>query len=147
MSRDDEQWLSRKDKEGRRRLVSGVTEIVPGVQMIQAGGHFDGSAVLLWEGKVFVADTMMITPVSCWMKEIDGLCVSANICVLDSRVISMPNAFRILRRFHSCGRIQTVRISATSPYSSLIVLIRSLSDPSPTLKSPRHMESPQAIRL
>ena len=64
LNRDDEQWLSREDKESRRRLINGVNEIVPGVRVIQAGGHFDGSSVLLWEKKLFIADTMMITPVS-----------------------------------------------------------------------------------
>ena len=63
-NKDDSEWLFRDDKEGRRKLVSGVNEIVPGVKVIQAGGHFDGSSFLLWEKKLFIADTMMIVPVS-----------------------------------------------------------------------------------
>lgn len=66
MSAADEEWLNRVDGEGVRRLVSGVTEIpeVDGeVRHIQAGGHFDGSAFLLWEKKLFIADTMMSVPV------------------------------------------------------------------------------------
>ncbi|KAH9879019.1 hypothetical protein J1614_002454 [Plenodomus biglobosus] len=64
-SRDDEEWLSREDVEGVRRLVGGVTpieEVSGAVKMIQAGGHFDGSAFLLWEKKLFIADTIMSVP-------------------------------------------------------------------------------------
>ena len=43
--------------------MEGTLEIVPGVTAIQAGGHFDGSMVLHWEKKLFIADTMMIVPV------------------------------------------------------------------------------------
>jgi glyoxylase-like metal-dependent hydrolase (beta-lactamase superfamily II) len=67
MSKDDEEWVNRVDGKGCRRLVSGVTSIeeVGGeVKMIQCGGHFDGSCVALWEGKLFIADTMMSVPVS-----------------------------------------------------------------------------------
>jgi glyoxylase-like metal-dependent hydrolase (beta-lactamase superfamily II) len=68
MSKDDEEWLNRKDSEGVRRLVSGVTSIEEEggeVKMIQCGGHFDGSSVLLWqkERKLFIADTFMSVPV------------------------------------------------------------------------------------
>jgi glyoxylase-like metal-dependent hydrolase (beta-lactamase superfamily II) len=67
MSKDDEEWLNREDKDGVRKLVSGVTEIeeVGGeVKMVQCGGHFDGSSVLLWEKKLCIADTFMSVPVS-----------------------------------------------------------------------------------
>lgn len=67
-SEDDAQWLNREDKNGRRKLVRGVTEIaeVNGeAKCIQAGGHFDGSAFLLWEKNLFIADTMMSVPVCC----------------------------------------------------------------------------------
>jgi glyoxylase-like metal-dependent hydrolase (beta-lactamase superfamily II) len=33
------------------------------VRAIQCGGHFDGSLVLLWEKKLFIADTIMSVPV------------------------------------------------------------------------------------
>lgn len=63
-NKDDEEWLNREDKEGWRKLIRGVNEIVPGVTAIQAGGHFDGSSFLLWDKKLFIADTMMSVPVS-----------------------------------------------------------------------------------
>ena len=43
-------------------------EIVPGVTLIQTGGHFDGSAVLHWaagadgKGALFVGDTITVVP-------------------------------------------------------------------------------------
>ncbi|KAF2682467.1 hypothetical protein K458DRAFT_59243 [Lentithecium fluviatile CBS 122367] len=58
----DAEWLNREDKAGVRRWVEGTQEIVPGVTAIQAGGHFDGSIFLHWEGKLFIADTMMSVP-------------------------------------------------------------------------------------
>jgi len=64
---DDEMWLNRKDKDVVRKLVKGVTEIeeIGGeAKMIQCGGHFDGSSVLWWDKKLFIADTFMSVPVS-----------------------------------------------------------------------------------
>jgi glyoxylase-like metal-dependent hydrolase (beta-lactamase superfamily II) len=64
---DDAEWLNRADDAGVRKWVRGVAEIdeVGGeVKAIQCGGHFDGSLVLWWEGKLFIADTMMSVPVS-----------------------------------------------------------------------------------
>lgn len=75
MSRDDEQWLNRKDVEGRRKLVRGVTpieEVGSQVTMIQAGGHFDGSSFLLWERKLFIADTMATVLVRWTYSHING---------------------------------------------------------------------------
>lgn len=46
-----------------RKFVKGATEIVSGMTAIQAGGHFDGSMVLHWEKKLFIADTFMSVPV------------------------------------------------------------------------------------
>lgn len=60
---DDAEWLSREDRKGVRRWIKGTSEIIPGVTAIQCGGHFDGSGVLHWENKLFIADTMMSVPV------------------------------------------------------------------------------------
>jgi glyoxylase-like metal-dependent hydrolase (beta-lactamase superfamily II) len=47
-----------------RQLVETPTkEIVPGVTMVKCGGHFDGSAVLHWNGCLFIADTVLTVPV------------------------------------------------------------------------------------
>jgi glyoxylase-like metal-dependent hydrolase (beta-lactamase superfamily II) len=64
---DDKTWLNRKDKIGVRKMAKGVTEIgeIGGeAKMIQCGGHFEGSSVLWWDKKLFIADTFMSVPVS-----------------------------------------------------------------------------------
>ena len=62
---EDEDWVSRKDVNGRRRLIKGTTEeIVPGVTAIKVGGHFPGSLVLHWQKKLFLADSIVTQPVS-----------------------------------------------------------------------------------
>lgn len=61
---DDAQWVNRKDGKGVRKSFKGTQEVVPGVTAVQCGGHYDGSSVLHWEKKLFIADTMMSVPVS-----------------------------------------------------------------------------------
>ncbi|UPX11758.1 uncharacterized protein EKO05_0002348 [Ascochyta rabiei] len=59
---DDAEWLNRADKNGVRKWIKKTEEVVPGVTAVQCGGHFDGSCVLHWERKLFIADTMMSVP-------------------------------------------------------------------------------------
>ncbi|KAH6638237.1 hypothetical protein C7974DRAFT_451534 [Boeremia exigua] len=59
---DDAEWQNRADAKGVRVLFRGAQEVVPGVTAVQCGGHFDGSSVLHWEKKLFIADTMMSVP-------------------------------------------------------------------------------------
>ncbi|KAJ4287930.1 hypothetical protein N0V90_011945 [Kalmusia sp. IMI 367209] len=61
--------IVREDKHGVRQFITGATEIMPGVTAIQAGGHFDGSMVLHWEKKLFIADTMMSVPSGFYQKD------------------------------------------------------------------------------
>jgi len=62
-ARDDEEWVCRKDKDESRRLIESIkTEVVDGVVAIKTGGHFPGSLVLLWDKKLFIADTLVTTP-------------------------------------------------------------------------------------
>ncbi|KAF2001180.1 hypothetical protein P154DRAFT_173095 [Amniculicola lignicola CBS 123094] len=63
----DAEWLNREDKHGVRKLVEGKGMQIPEVEgskvtAIVAGGHFDGSMILHWEGRIFIADTMMSVP-------------------------------------------------------------------------------------
>ena len=61
-------WLCR-DWKGLELIdgpVESSVEVVPGVRMIKAGGHFRGSLMLWWEGKLFIADTAVTVPVSLW---------------------------------------------------------------------------------
>lgn len=66
MSRDDEQWLCRRD-DGCIKWIEGPvgTKIqpVPGVTAVKCGGHFRGSLVLHFENMLAVSDTMMTVPV------------------------------------------------------------------------------------
>jgi glyoxylase-like metal-dependent hydrolase (beta-lactamase superfamily II) len=64
---DDVAWL-RADPELQVRLWSGVLEVLPGVTLVQCGGHFPGSAVLHWaagaagRGALLAGDTIFVTP-------------------------------------------------------------------------------------
>jgi glyoxylase-like metal-dependent hydrolase (beta-lactamase superfamily II) len=64
---DDAAWL-RADPDLRVRLWSGTLELLPGVTLVQCGGHFPGSAVLHWaagaggRGVLLSGDTIFVTP-------------------------------------------------------------------------------------
>ena len=64
---DDVAWL-RADPELPVRLWSGVLEVLPGVTLVQCGGHFPGSAVLHWaagasgRGVLLSGDTIFVAP-------------------------------------------------------------------------------------
>ncbi|QNK81902.1 hydrolase [Nakamurella sp. PAMC28650] len=60
----DRRWIRRPDDQ--IRLWSGRQQVLPGVELVQCGGHFPGSAVLHWaegaggRGVLFVGDTLMV---------------------------------------------------------------------------------------
>lgn len=62
----DVSWLTRPATEVR--TWSGVLDVLPGVTLVQCGGHFPGSAVLHWAegadgaGALFSGDTVHVTP-------------------------------------------------------------------------------------
>lgn len=62
----DRGWLMRPDPAVRR--WSGRLEVLPGVTLVQCGGHFAGSAVVHWadgadgRGALLVGDTVLVTP-------------------------------------------------------------------------------------
>jgi hypothetical protein len=62
----DAAWLMRPDP--AVRTWSGALEVLPGVTLIQCGGHFPGSAVAHWAagadgaGAIFAGDTIFVTP-------------------------------------------------------------------------------------
>jgi hypothetical protein len=62
----DAHWLTRPDP--AVRTWSGSLAVLPGVTLIQCGGHFPGSAVAHWEagadgaGALFSGDTIAVTP-------------------------------------------------------------------------------------
>jgi len=62
----DVRWLLRPSP--HVRTWTGTLEVVPGVTLVQCGGHFPGSAVLHWasgaegRGVLLTGDTVMVTP-------------------------------------------------------------------------------------
>jgi len=62
----DAQWLTRPTSSVR--TWSGTLEVLPGVTLIQCGGHFPGSAVVHWaagaggKGALLTGDTIFVTP-------------------------------------------------------------------------------------
>ncbi|KAF5020210.1 hypothetical protein F66182_7775 [Fusarium sp. NRRL 66182] len=62
LAHEDQEWLNRKDTEGRRIFMKGETkEILPGVTMVKLGGHFPGSSALHWSDNLFVGDSIGIS--------------------------------------------------------------------------------------
>jgi len=63
----DASWL-RVSSEARVRTWAGTLEVLPGVTLVQCGGHFPGSAVVHWaagadgRGVLLVGDTIFVTP-------------------------------------------------------------------------------------
>ncbi len=73
VSKEDGEWLCREPPHGEEgmgmvRFLEGSVgtgeEVVRGVTAVKTGGHFRGSLVLHWEGKLFIADTIVTVPVS-----------------------------------------------------------------------------------
>jgi hypothetical protein len=64
----DAGWLTRPEPDLPVRTWSGTLEVLPGVTLIQCGGHFAGSAVVHWAqgaggaGALFSGDTICVTP-------------------------------------------------------------------------------------
>lgn len=64
----DAGWFTRPEPGLPVRTWSGTLEVLPGVTLIQCGGHFAGSAVVHWAqgaagaGALFSGDTICVTP-------------------------------------------------------------------------------------
>jgi hypothetical protein len=63
---DDRQWIRRPSE--AIQLWHTTQEVLPGVTLVQCGGHFAGSAVLHWaagaegRGVILTGDTLMVNP-------------------------------------------------------------------------------------
>lgn len=65
LSAEDTRWICGPSVPRNTRLIErSEATIVPGVTAVKLGGHFDGSLVLHWEKKLFIADTFVTVPVS-----------------------------------------------------------------------------------
>jgi len=71
LPRADRQWAARPDD----AVVGyeGSREVLPGVTVVQCGGHFDGSAVLYWaqgaagQGALLTGDTISVVADRRWV--------------------------------------------------------------------------------
>ena len=69
--RADEQWVPRPDPVVR--LYQSAQEVLPGLTLVQCGGHFDGSAVLHWaqgaggRGALLTGDTISVVADRRWV--------------------------------------------------------------------------------
>lgn len=63
---EDEKWLEPdlRSNPNHRFLKSATQAILPDVTAVRVGGHFDGSLVLHWDDRLFIADTFVTVPVS-----------------------------------------------------------------------------------
>lgn len=71
-SSEDLRWTTTPSAH-RKPLTEIETDILPGVKAIKLGGHFPGSMVLLFDGRLFTADTLMATPAGIGKWEVDAL--------------------------------------------------------------------------
>ena len=88
VSGEDGGWLCRMPPpaeeggmgRGGLRFLEGEVgsggRVVEGVTAIKMGGHFRGSLVLHWEGRLFIADTIVTVPVS----GVDSFCLLSCVC-------------------------------------------------------------------
>ena len=86
ISGDDKEWLCRQPPTPDIvRFIDGSVgtcqEIVPGVKAVKLGGHFPGSLVLLWEKQLFIADTLLMVPVSTMFSLGYRLVLSLHACI------------------------------------------------------------------
>ena len=64
----DKEWLEPFADQSLlvNKLIKEDTKtIIDGVTAIRTGGHFDGSLVLHWDSKLFIADSLLTVPVGC----------------------------------------------------------------------------------
>jgi hypothetical protein len=61
-SKEDEEWLNRRS-DAQKFIEKEEIEIAKtGVMAIKLGGHFPGSLVCLYDGRLLIADTLLMTP-------------------------------------------------------------------------------------
>jgi glyoxylase-like metal-dependent hydrolase (beta-lactamase superfamily II) len=67
----DKEWLARPDRSVQ--WYEGTQEVLPGLTLVQCGGHFDGSAVLHWaeggggRGALLTGDTISVVADRRWV--------------------------------------------------------------------------------
>ncbi|KAJ4259897.1 hypothetical protein NW757_001846 [Fusarium falciforme] len=71
LSAEDARWATMASAH-QIPLASTETEVVSGVKAIKLGGHFPGSMVLLFDGRLLIADTLMTTAAGVGGWEVDA---------------------------------------------------------------------------
>ena len=67
----DKEWVARPD--AAIEWYEGAREVLPGIRLVQCGGHFDGSAVLHWaegaggQGALLTGDTISVVADRRWV--------------------------------------------------------------------------------
>lgn len=72
LAAEDRGWAT-MDSAHTQSLNHIETEILPSIKAIKLGGHFPGSMVLLFDGRLFIADTLVTTPAGLGDWSIDAL--------------------------------------------------------------------------
>ncbi|KAI6778722.1 uncharacterized protein J7T54_000756 [Emericellopsis cladophorae] len=57
---EDASWTTMPS--AHRKLITETETDIFGTKVIKMGGHFPGSLVLLWQGRLLIADTILTTP-------------------------------------------------------------------------------------
>ncbi|KAI1736038.1 beta-lactamase-like protein [Xylaria scruposa] len=60
LAAEDKEWLTQHD--ARQVFITDVETEVFGTKVLKLGGHFPGSLVMLYEGRLLIADTFLATP-------------------------------------------------------------------------------------
>ena len=94
LSVEDAMWLHRMEVDVERRFVDGGTEtVIDGVTAVKVGGHFEGSLVLHWEEKLFIADSLVTVPVCVlffflpWGGVVGNVSLFGGFCLHDAVVV------------------------------------------------------------
>ena len=72
LAAEDKKWTCQTSPQ-QQFLTETETDIVPGVKAIKLGGHFPGRLVLLFDGRLLVADTLLTTPAGLGSWKVDAL--------------------------------------------------------------------------
>jgi hypothetical protein len=73
LASEDRAWIAARPSPRHRFIEDTEAEVVPGVRAIKLGGHFPGSLVLLYEGRLLIADTLLTTPAGMGSWKTDAL--------------------------------------------------------------------------
>ncbi|KAI0422625.1 beta-lactamase-like protein [Xylaria grammica] len=61
LAKEDRMWLSQQDRNRQIFITENETHVF-GTTVLKLGGHFPGSLVMLFEGRLLIADTFFPTP-------------------------------------------------------------------------------------